>query len=252
MPGGRSLRLRAARTQPLGGCVTAAGRRKGGRYGIMALTAAVVTTFLESLMDLDSYLLRGSELAATLDLNDLTDAGMEKLEDLALDMAHGAWNPILNPELGATADKLWHDVFEKNCYDLSIQVDIPEDGYWKPFDPDPEGDNETHADPLFADFADEDDMAEADGGEPIERPDYTALKVLLIASDTRPAHAGDSFILAKIYVRVELPLSQFEHQAPGSATIFFFPEMQDESDVSSGLTISPAKNSLQAEASDKQ
>ena len=189
-------------------------------------------------MDLDSYLKRGEELAQSLDLNELTDAGMEKLEDIALQMAHGAWNPTFYPSIGATADKLWHDVFDKNIYDLSIEVDIPEEGFWHPFDP--EEDEGTDADSLFADFADEDEMAAENGDDPFVRPDCTALKVLLTATDNRAAHAGDQFILAVIYVLVELPLNTFEQQAPGAATIFLFPELQAQTGATNSVTLNPS------------
>ena len=189
-------------------------------------------------MDLDSYLKRGEELAQSLDLNELTDAGMEKLEDIALQMAHGAWNPTFYPGIGATADKLWHDVFDKNIYDLSIEVDIPEEGFWHPFDP--AEDEGTDADSLFADFADEDEMAAENGDDPFVRPDYTALKVLLTATDNRAAHAGDQFILAVIYVRVELPLNTFEQQAPSAATIFLFPELQAQTGATNSVTLDPS------------
>lgn len=170
-------------------------------------------------MDLDTYLKRGQELANSLNLEELSDAGMEKLEDLAIDMAYGAWNPELYEGISAMGDKLWHDVFEKDIYDLSIEVDIPEDEYWQPFSA--EAGDVTHADALFADIVEADDFAP----EEAERPEYSALTVRVIASDNRPAHSGNSFILAQIYVLVELPIAQFENQAPGPATICFFPEL---------------------------
>ena len=161
-------------------------------------------------MDLDSYLKRGEELAQSLDLNELTDAGMDKLEDIALQMAHGAWNPTFYPGISATADKLWHDVFDKNIYDLSIEVDIPEEGFWHPFDP--AEDEGTDADSLFADFADEDEMAAENGDDP--------------------------FVV--IYVRVELPLNTFEQQAPSAATIFLFPELQAQTGATNSVTLDPS------------
>ena len=121
---------------------------------------------------------------------------------------------------------------------ITIQVDIPEEGFWHPFDP--AEDEGTDADSLFADFADEDEMAAANGAGEIERPDYTALKVFLTATDNRAAHAGDQFILAVIYVRVELPLNTFEQQAPGAATIFLFPELQAQTGASNSVTLNPA------------
>ena len=66
-------------------------------------------------MDLDSYLKRGEELAQSLDLNELTDAGMEKLEDIALQMAHGAWNrSVVNPLAGVDRAHFWEIPME-NC-----------------------------------------------------------------------------------------------------------------------------------------
>ena len=82
--------------------------------------------------------------------------------------------------------------------------------------------------------------AAENGDDPFVRPDYTALKVILTATDNRAAHAGNQFILAVIYVRVELPLNTFEQQAPGAATIFLFPELQAQTGASNSVTLNPA------------